>query len=174
MFCPVSVVASGHQFDDADPGTEMHDHVADVVAAAGDRHDLVLLGHSYAASVVWEAMPQLDGRVAHVVLLGAVPPPVGTSSFDQLPAEGQRQVAALARADGDGWRVPPFTRDLLDAVWGDHGFDDTSFARYEQIATGHPLATMRTPMTVDAPMATRRTHLVCLGDPDPAPELPRP
>jgi len=167
----ISLRGLGERFDDAEPSLDLCDHVADVVAAVGERNDLVLLGHSYAASVVWEAMPRLEGRVGHVVLLAAVPPPVGTSSFDQLPAEGQQQVAALARADGDGWRLPPFTRDLLDAIWGDHGFDDASFTRYQQVATGHPLATLRTPMTVavDAPVAVRRTHLVCLGDPYPAP-----
>ncbi len=172
----VSLCGLGDRSEDADPNTDLHDHVADVVAAVGDARDLVLLGHSYAASVVWEAMPRLDGHVGHVVLLGAVPPPVGTSAFGQLPPEGQQQVAALVRAVGDGWRVPPFTRELLDTVWGDHGFDDASFARYQQVATGHPFATMQTPTTVsvDAPVAARRTHVVCLGDPYPAPGLSRP
>lgn len=172
----LSLRGLGDRFDDADPSTDLNDHVADVVAAVGDRHDVVLVGHSYAASVVWEATPQLDRRIAHIVLLGAVPPPVGTSPFDQLPVEGQQQVAALAAAQGDGWRLPPFTRDLLDAVWGEHGFDDTTYARYRHTADGHPLATMRTPMTVaiDTPVAARQTHIVCLGDPDPTPELPSP
>lgn len=175
----ISLRGLGDRFDDADPSTDLNDHVVDVVAEVGevgDQRDVVLLGHSYAASVVWEATPQLEGRVGHVVLLGAVPPPVGTSAFDQLPAEGQQQVTALALAEGEGWRMPPFARDLLDAVWGDHGFDDASFARYQQVADGHPLATLRTPVTVavDAPMAVRRTHVACLGDPYPAPGLPQP
>lgn len=172
----VSLRGLGERHDEADATTDLHDHVDDVVEAVGDRDGLVLLGHSYAASVVWEAMPRLDGRVAHVVLLGSTPPAAGTSAFDGLPPEGQQQVVALADAHGDGWRLPPFTRDLLDAIWGDHGFDDDSFARYEQVATGHPLATMRTPMTVpaDAEVAARRTHVTCLGDPYPAPELPAP
>lgn len=172
----ISLRGLGERIGDADPNTDLGDHVDDIVAAVGDQHDVVLVGHSYAASVVWEAMPQLEERVAHVVLLGAVPPPVGTSPFDQLPAEGQQQVVALANAEGDGWRLPPFTRDLLDAVWGEHGFDDTTYARYRQLATGHPLATLQTPMTVaiDTPTTTRQTNIVCLGDPDPAPELPHP
>ena len=172
----LSLRGLGDRFDHADPSTDLNDHVADVVAAAGGQRDVVLVGHSYAASVVWEATPQLDGTIAHVVLLGAVPPPVGTSPFEQLPTEGQQQVVALADAEGEGWRLPPFTRELLDAVWGEHGFDDTTYARYRQIADGHPLATMRTPMTVamDTPVAARQTYIVCLGDPDATPELPRP
>lgn len=172
----ISLRGLGERFDDADPDTDLNDHVDDVVAAVDDQHDVVLVGHSYAASVVWEALPQLEDRVAHVMLLGAVPPPVGTSPFDQLPAEGQQQVVALADAEGDGWRLPPFTRDLLDAVWGEHGFDDATYARYRQIAAGHPLATLQTPMTIaiDAPTAARQTYIVCLGDPDPTPALPHP
>lgn len=172
----ISLCGLGDRFGDADPNTELHDHVADVIAGVGNRQDVVLLGHSYAASVVWEAMPRLNGRVSHVVLLGAVPPPPGTSAFDQLPAEGQQQVLALARSEGDGWRLPPFSRALLDAIWGDHGFEDASFARYQRLATGHPLATMQTPMTVaiDAPTTARLTHIACLRDPGPTPELPRP
>ena len=172
----MSLRGLGERVDQADATTDLHDHVDDVVDAVGDRHDVVLLGHSYAASVVWEAMPRLAGHVEHVVLLGAVPPPVGASAFDQLPPEAQQQVTALAVAHGDGWRVPPFDRELLDAVWGDHGFDDASFARYQRVSSGHPLAAMQRPMSVavDAPVAARRTHVVCLGDPYPAPELPAP
>ncbi|MFO7960572.1 MAG: alpha/beta hydrolase [Nitriliruptoraceae bacterium] len=172
----ISLRGLGERFDDADPATDLNDHVDDVAAAVGERHGVVLVGHSYAASVIWEATQQLEERVTHVMLLGAVPPPVGTSAFDQLPAEGQQQVAALADAEGDGWRLPPFTRDLLDAVWDEHGFDDATYARYQQLAAGHPLATLQTPMTVaiDTPTPARQTYIVCLGDPDPTPELPHP
>lgn len=172
----ISLRGLGERFDDADPSTDLTDHVNDVVADVGDHHDVVLVGHSYAASVAWEAMQYLEDRVAHVMLLGAVPPPIGTSPFEQLPAEGQQQVVALADAEGDGWRLPPFTRNLLDAVWGEHGFNDTTYARYRQLAAGHPLATLQTPMTLatDAPTAARQTYIVCLGDPDPTPELPNP
>ena len=172
----ISLRGLGERVDEAGPGLDLHDHVADVVVALGDRRDVVLVGHSYAASVVWEALPRLEGRVGHVVLLGAVPPPAGESDLDQLPAEAQQQVVALADAEGDGWRLPPFTRDQLDAFWGVHGFDDASFERYRRLATGHPLATLRTPMThpVDAPVVARRTHVACLGDPGAPPELPAP
>lgn len=172
----VTLRGLGTRAHEADATTDLRDHVTDVVASVGDRDDIVLVGHSYAASVVWEAMPRLEGRVRRVVLLGAVPPSVGSSAFDELPPEGREQVTALVSAYGDGWLLPPFTRDLLDVIWGDHGFDDGSWARYEAVAGGHPFATLRTPVTVplDAELAVARTHVVCLGDPYPAPDLPAP
>lgn len=174
---PVTLRGLGARLDEADAATDLHDHVADVVAAldiVDPAGPVVLVGHSYAAAVAWQAVAKVGDRLASVVCLGAVPPPAGSSMLDLMPPEGQQQVTAMVDQLGDGWRMPALTRDLVDLVFGDHGFDDASWARYASLATDHPFATMRTPLSLplDADVTPRRVHVHCTGDPGPAPTLP--
>jgi len=174
---PVTLRGLGARHDEATPETDLTDHVADVVDGVGGRDDVVLVGHSAAALTVWEALPELAGRVRHVVLVGGTPLPVGTSPAGELGEEAMVQVRALVDAAGGGWRVPPFPRELVDAIFPDHRFDDDSWARYVELSEGHPFATMHTPARVaadDADVTARRTHVTLLGDPGPRPSLPAP
>lgn len=172
---PTTLRGLGSRHDEATPETDLTDHIEDVVAAVGARTNVMLVGHSAGAVTVWEAMPALADQVAHVVLVGGAPLPVGTSPAAALGEEDFAQVQEFAEAAGAGWRVPPFPREMVDALFGEHGFDDDSWARYLEVADGHPIGTMHTSahLAVDDPrVSARRTHVHLSGDPGPRPSLP--
>jgi pimeloyl-ACP methyl ester carboxylesterase len=56
--------------------------LSDVVESGLD--EIVLVAHSFAGVTVPRVMPQLTGRLKHVVFLSAVVPPDGTSVLDQI------------------------------------------------------------------------------------------
>jgi pimeloyl-ACP methyl ester carboxylesterase len=83
-------------------------YIADVVNLLiwEDLRDIVLVGHSYGGTVVRHVADQLPDRVRSLVYLDAFVPEDGKSLLDYLPDSGTA-IRALARAHGDGWKVPP-------------------------------------------------------------------
>jgi pimeloyl-ACP methyl ester carboxylesterase len=67
----------------------------------------VLVGHSYAGTVVAGVADRLPGRIAHLVYLDAAVAGDGQAVLDLFPPEFQAAERALVEAEGDGWRWPP-------------------------------------------------------------------
>jgi pimeloyl-ACP methyl ester carboxylesterase len=100
-------------------------YIADVVNLLiwEDLRDIVLVGHSYGGTVVRHVADQLPDRVRSLVYLDVFVPEDGKSVLDYLPDSGTA-IRALARAQGDGWKVPPipasvFAVNATDAAWVD-------------------------------------------------------
>ena len=84
-------------------------HIADVVAVleCEDLHNVVLVGHSYGGMVATGVADRTSERIAKLVYLDAVVPGDGQSLFDMLPAQEKARRQEAARAEGDGWLLPP-------------------------------------------------------------------
>jgi pimeloyl-ACP methyl ester carboxylesterase len=84
--------------------------VADVTER--DRHDIVLVGHSFAGVTVPRVLAAIPDRVRHVVLLSAVVPPAGTRVLDQIDP-GVRAVVEQSLTGGIYHQSPEGARAML-------------------------------------------------------------
>jgi pimeloyl-ACP methyl ester carboxylesterase len=68
--------------------------------------DVVLVGHSYAGTVVRHVADRMPDRIRSLVYLDAFVPENGKSVSDYAPdgGEGHRK---LAQMYGEGWKIPP-------------------------------------------------------------------
>ena len=84
-------------------------HIGDVLAVLDceDLRDVVLVGHSYGGMVATGVADRAAERIAKLVYLDAFVPENGQSVFDMLPAQERTRRQEAARAEGDGWLLPP-------------------------------------------------------------------
>jgi pimeloyl-ACP methyl ester carboxylesterase len=100
------------------PEVGLDTHVRDVTAVLEyeDLHQVVLVGHSYAGSVIGGVAEVAAERLGRLVYLDGFVPADGESVFDHFPADYRDRFRTLAAEQGDGWRIPAVPT-LLDA-WG--------------------------------------------------------
>lgn len=93
----------------AAPGIGLATHVADVMAVLHyeDLRDVILVGHSYGGMVATVVADRAPERLRHVVYLDAFVPRDGQALVDLLPPDVRERMREGARAQGEGWRVPP-------------------------------------------------------------------
>lgn len=93
----------------AHPGIDLDTHVQDVlgVLEAEELRSVILVGHSYAGLVIGGVAARAANRLSHLVYLDAFVPESGKSLLDYVGAHAEAMREA-ARAQGEGWRVPPF------------------------------------------------------------------
>jgi pimeloyl-ACP methyl ester carboxylesterase len=93
----------------AHPGIDLEAHVADVRAVMHfeDLRDVVLVAHSYGGMVGTVVADRAAERVRRLVYLDAFVPRDGESCLDLQPPAIRERALALAREQGDGWKVPP-------------------------------------------------------------------
>ena len=84
-------------------------HIDDVLAVleCEDLRDVVLVGHSYGGMVATGVADRAAERIAKLIYLDAFVPENGQSAFDLLPASARASRQEAARAQGDGWLLPP-------------------------------------------------------------------
>jgi pimeloyl-ACP methyl ester carboxylesterase len=89
----------------ATPDVTLDTHIEDLIAYLrySDLTDVVLVGWSYGGMVVAGAADGAPERIAHLVYLDSDVPRDGETS---VPPGRHAALTALARAHGDGWRVP--------------------------------------------------------------------
>jgi pimeloyl-ACP methyl ester carboxylesterase len=103
---PISLTGLGERAHLARPDTGLDVHVTDVVNLLRyeDLRDVVLVGHSYAGSVVTAAADRVTDRVAQLVYVDTGPLPDGVAQVEFTPpAERERNAASVAD-HGDGRR----------------------------------------------------------------------
>jgi pimeloyl-ACP methyl ester carboxylesterase len=88
---------------------DLDTHIQDVlnVLEFENLRDVILIGHSYGGMVGTGVADRARERIAQLVYLDAHAPADGQSAFDLMPAERAQAMRERARADGDGWRLPP-------------------------------------------------------------------
>jgi len=93
----------------ARPDIDLETHIADVLGVLRfeDLRNVFLIGHSYGGMVATGVAGRAPECVAHIVYLDAFVPHDGQSLADLVGAEAHARAMAAARADGDGWRIPP-------------------------------------------------------------------
>jgi pimeloyl-ACP methyl ester carboxylesterase len=92
----------------ASPEVNLETHIQGIVNVIEFENlcDVVLMGHSYGGMVITGVADRIPERLAALVYVDAFVPADGQSLAD-LTGEGAERMEARARADGDGWRLPP-------------------------------------------------------------------
>jgi pimeloyl-ACP methyl ester carboxylesterase len=164
---PVTLTGLGERVHLAHAGVDLETHVADVLNLLDyeDLEQAVLVGHSYAGTVVTAVADRRPERLRAVVYLDTSPLPDGTAIVDVQPADQREQQARAVRERGDGWRWPVPDRDaLLSGAFGSaSGLSDEHLQAIAQRATPQPYATMTSPVRLgsDRPAGVRRVAIFC-------------
>ena len=102
----VTLTGQGERADELTPETGVRDHIADIVDAAGDRRDLIVVAHSYSGILLGPVVEQLGDQVTGVVAAGAFLVKPGECLLDVEPEATAQRYRDVAARDGDGWRIP--------------------------------------------------------------------
>lgn len=129
------------------PDVTHETHVQDVlgILESNDLANIVLCGHSSGGSVVTAVADRVPDRIDHLLYLDGNVPRSGQSAMDVLGEPHASALRALARASGEGWRIP------ASAFSGnDFGITDPSDAAWACARLAdHPLHAFEDPVIVD-------------------------
>ncbi|HTA41960.1 MAG TPA: alpha/beta hydrolase [Bryobacteraceae bacterium] len=97
------------------PEINLETHINDVVNCIRweELSDVILCGHSYGGCVIRGAADRIAERIAALVYLDAFVPENGESLHSTLPEEMRNGQLDLAKAVGEGWKVPPIPADAF-------------------------------------------------------------
>jgi pimeloyl-ACP methyl ester carboxylesterase len=161
---PVTLTGLGDRVHLAGPDVDLETHVTDVVNLLDheDLHDAVLVGHSYAGTVVTAVADRRPDRLQAVVYLDTGPLPDATAIVDvSSPAQRDQQESTLI----DGWRWPPPDRPTLETgIFGSTaGLTDADFQLLADRGTPQPFATFTQPvrLTAGPDPRIRRAAILC-------------
>jgi pimeloyl-ACP methyl ester carboxylesterase len=107
----------------ARPEHGLETHVRDVLGVLEyeDLSGVVLLGHSYGGMVATSVADRAPERILRLAYLDAFVPRDGQSLLDLVGPEERARRVALAKAEGDGWRMapnpPPPDTGEADLAW---------------------------------------------------------
>lgn len=136
----------------ATPWIDLSTHIQDVVAVLEyeDLQRVILVGHSYGGMVATGVAARVPWRLAQVVYVDAFVPTDGESLLDLVGITEAARFEALARSDGDGWRVP-------------HAFPASPPMPGADRRCPHPLACFRQPISLssNAGPDLPRTYVLC-------------
>ncbi|MGD0455146.1 MAG: alpha/beta fold hydrolase [Solirubrobacteraceae bacterium] len=164
---PVTLTGLGDRVHLARADVDLETHISDVVNLLDYEalEDVVLVGHSYAGTVVTAVADRTPQRLNAVVYLDTSPLPHGTAIADvQRPEQRERQLRAV-KEHGDGWRWPvPDRETLIAGTFGSaSGLCEEHLQLIARRATPHPYATMTSPVRLahDRPPGVRRAAIFC-------------
>lgn len=152
---PVTLTGLGERSHLATPDVNLDTHIQDVVNVLfyEDLRDVILVGHSYGGMVITGAADRAPERLRQLVYLDASVPSDGQALADQFPDRGE-ELLARARAEGDGWKVPP------GPVPPDQPAEITEWAT--PLGTPQPVQTMLQPLRLSrGETSLPRAYLYC-------------
>lgn len=164
---PVTLTGLGERAHLAHAGVDLETHICDVVNLLDYNvlDDVVLVGHSYAGTVVTAVADRRPRRLNAVVYLDTSPLPDGVAIADvQRPEQRAQQRCAVAER-GEGWRWPvPDRETLMSGMFGStSGLSDEHLRTIAERSTPQPYATMTSPVRLehDRPPGVRRAAILC-------------
>jgi pimeloyl-ACP methyl ester carboxylesterase len=148
-------------------------HVQDVVNVLRyeDLRDVVLVGHSYGATVVTVVADRARDRISHLVIVDGSQPLPGQSMLSAWDTDDPGAADELDRyvqETGDGWRLEP-----MDPR--EFGITDEDDIRWlEKMDTAHPYKSFQDPAQYDLARVNSipQTVIVCTADQPPPAEPP--
>ncbi|WP_212996714.1 alpha/beta fold hydrolase [Winogradskya consettensis] len=143
------------------PEVGLDTHARDIVTLIDDDEltGVVLVGHSYAASVIASAANERPDRVAHLVYVDSYEPLDGRSGVDVLP-----WLQDVLDAVAPSWVLPPLPEQPAPA--GLYGVTDPAdIAWLRTMLSDHPVLCLQQPVRLDDPAvrAVPRTHIRCVA-----------
>jgi pimeloyl-ACP methyl ester carboxylesterase len=104
--------------DELTPEVGLAEHVDDIVGLVEGENleSVVLVGHSAGGAVLPGVADRCKDRLKQLVYLDAFVIHDGESLMDLEPPDAQEAFLAVAREQGDGWRIPPQEQAL--ERWG--------------------------------------------------------
>lgn len=155
---PVTLTGLGERVHLAGPWVNLDTHIADVVNLLRyeDLHDVMLVGHSFAGTVINGAADQAPERIARLVFVDTWPLPDGVAQVDTEPEE---RVAAR----GEDWRLPMPPWEELDQGNELRGLGESERRRIRERATDQPIGTIKQPVRLINPAraALPKTAIWC-------------
>src|SRR5258705_4107277 len=109
-----------------------------------DLRDVILVGHSYAGTVVTAAADRSHDRVAQLIYVDSGPLPDGVAQVEFNPPEERERAAAMVAQQGDGWRLPPPAWAALAENLSD--VDKDAVALLTERSVDQPYATATSPV----------------------------
>jgi pimeloyl-ACP methyl ester carboxylesterase len=165
---PVTLTGLGERVHLAHAGIDLETHIADVVNLLeyNALEDVVLVGHSYAGTVVTAVADRVAERLNAVVYLDTSPLPDGMAIIDAQSPEQREQQQWVVEQSGDGWRWPvPDRETLLTGAFGSaSGLHEEHLQLLDERATPQPYATMTSPVRLvhHKPPGVRRVAIFCV------------
>lgn len=145
---PVTLTGLGERAHLAHPEIDLETHITDVVnlIAYEDLADVILVGHSYAGSVVTGVADRVGERLAKLAYLDSAPLDDGESLLDFNPPDEQVEMRRQVADDGEGWRLapPPFAQ--LPASPSLEGLGDAERALLDAKTVAQPFGTYTQPL----------------------------
>ena len=147
----------------AHPGIDLDTHVQDIVGVLEyeDLDRVVLVGHSYAGTVIAGVADRLPGRIAHLVHLDAAEAADGQALLDLFSPDRQAALRDEVVAEGDGWRLRP-ADPSADGVTDP---EDAAWVRAK--LTPQPFKTFTQPLRLADPagFVGPKTYIACVAAP---------
>ena len=145
------------------PAISLSTHVQDIVALLTyeDLQEVMLVGHSYGGMVMTGVAEAVPHRLTQLVYLDAFVPQDGQALADLADPAFYAGLEARAKAEGEGWRVPPPPL----ARWGITEESDLNWMR-DRVGP-HPLKTFKEPVHLHDQVAATlpRTFIYCTDKP---------
>ncbi|HLL69759.1 MAG TPA: alpha/beta hydrolase [Micromonosporaceae bacterium] len=143
---PVTLTGLGERAHLARPDTDLETHITDVVNLLHfeDLRDVVLVGHSYAGTVVTGVADRVPDRISQLVYVDTGPLPDGTAQNDFADPEEQAANAAQVAEHGEGWRLPPPPWTAIAGEVPD--VDDVALAALTERSVAQPWASATEPI----------------------------
>jgi pimeloyl-ACP methyl ester carboxylesterase len=106
---PVTLTGLGERAHLSNPQVDLDTHITDVVNLLEfeDLRDVVLVGHSYAGSVITGVADRSPGRIGKLVYLDTGPLAGDTPFIQMTPPDQRPELDRQVKEHGDGWRIPP-------------------------------------------------------------------
>lgn len=161
---PVTLTGLGEREHLGGPHVNLDTHITDVVNLLHyeDLHDVVLAGHSYAASVVAGAAGRVPERIRRLVYVDTWPLPDGVAQSDLDGPEGRQAQEQKVREEGEGWRLPLPPWEELNQGRELEGLGEAERRLMQARATGHPYGTAtQAAHYTEAAAALPRTAIWC-------------
>ncbi len=160
VFAP-TLSGLGERAHQAHAEIDLDTHVQDVVGVFEyeDLDRVVLVGHSYAGTVIAGVADRIPGRLAHLVHLDAAAPGDGQALLDLFSLDSQAALRDEVATEGDGWRLLPGD----PAFYGVTDPEDAAWVRAK--LTPQPFRTFTQPLRLAhrAGFAGPKTYIACVA-----------
>src|SRR4051794_29539556 len=162
---PVTLTGLGERVHLGGPQVNLDTHVADVVNLLRyeELQEVVLIGHSFAGTVISAVADQVPERIARLVYVDTWPLPDGVAQVDVNSEEGRRAQEEQVATQGEGWRLPLPSWEALDQGNELRDLGEAERRLMRERATDQPFGTITQPVRLTNPAreALPKTAIWC-------------